>query len=97
MVNQYLNLSLQLRQKFKLTRLSFGLHNLEILVNETYLIMYCILIYISLLAVHTSEKRFQCEKPRENRAVKRGRKEALGSAVNKVDRIEGKSWFQNEG
>jgi len=46
-------------------------------------------IYIALLAVHTNQKRFQCEKPREKRAVLRERKEALGSLVNKVDRVEG--------
>jgi len=51
-------------------------------------------IYISLLAVHTTQKRFQCERPREKRAE---RKEALGSPVNKVDRVEGRSWFQSEG
>jgi len=27
----------------------------------------------------------------------RERKEALGSPVNKVDRVEGRSWFQSEG
>jgi len=44
-------------------------------------------IYIALLSVHTNQKRFQCERPREKRAVLRGRKEALGSSpINKVDR-----------
>ena len=28
-------------------------------------------IYIALLAVHTNQKRFQCERPREKRAVLR--------------------------
>jgi len=28
-------------------------------------------IYIALLEVHTNQKRFQCERPRENRAEKR--------------------------
>src|SRR6218665_565617 len=50
-------------------------------------------IYIALLAVHTNQKRFQCEKPREKRAVLRERKEALGSPVNKVDRVEGSDIF----
>jgi len=40
--------------------------------------MYCIVlylyIYIALLAVHTNQKRFQCERPREKRAVLRERK-----------------------
>src|SRR6218665_1646855 len=53
--------------------------------------LYCIIlflyIYIALLAVHTNQKRFQCERPREKRAVLRDRKEALGSPVNKVDRV----------
>ena len=63
--------------------------------------MYCIVlylyIYIALLAVHTNQKRVQCERPREKRTVLRERKEALGSPVNKVDPVEGKSWFQSEG
>jgi len=42
--------------------------------------------------VHPNQKRFQCERPREKRAVLRERKEALGSTVNKVDRVEGRSW-----
>src|SRR6218665_236906 len=54
-------------------------------------------IYIALLAVHTNQKRFQCERPREKRAFLSERKEALGSPVNKVDRVEGRSWFQSEG
>jgi len=41
-------------------------------------------MYIALLAVHTNQKSFQCERPREKRAVLRERKEALGSPVNKV-------------
>src|SRR6218665_2365474 len=63
-------------------------------------VLYCIVlylyIYIALLEVHTNQKRFQCERPREKRAVLRERKEALGSPVNKVDRVEGRSWFQIE-
>ncbi|PGH37896.1 MAG: hypothetical protein CRN43_18455, partial [Candidatus Nephrothrix sp. EaCA] len=55
------------------------------------------LIYIALLAVHTNQKRFQCERPREKKAVLRERKDALGTPVNKVDRVEGRSWFQSEG
>src|SRR6218665_561677 len=59
--------------------------------NPIVLYLY---IYIALLAVHTNQKRFQCERPREKRAVLREQKEALGSPVNKVDRVEGRSWFQ---
>jgi len=65
------------------------------------LLLYCtvlyLYIYIALIAVHTNQKRFQCERPREKRAVLRERKEALCSPVNKVDRVEGRSWFQSEG
>src|SRR6218665_1964802 len=34
-----------------------------------YCIVLCLYIYIALLAVHTNQKRFQCERPREKRAV----------------------------
>src|SRR6218665_3216933 len=47
-------------------------------------------IYIALLAVHTNQKRFQkfqCERPREKRAVLREQKEAVGSPVNNVIRM----------
>ena len=58
--------------------------------------LYCIVLYLyiyrALLAVHTNQKRFQCERAREKRAVLRERKEALGSPVNKVDWVEGRSW-----
>src|SRR6218665_1266412 len=62
----------------------------EILLNtwpmERY---YCIVLYLCiytmLLAVHTNQKRFQCERSREKRAV------------NKVDRVEGRIWFQSAG
>src|SRR6218665_2561906 len=53
-------------------------------------------IYLALLEVNTNQKRFQCERPRERRAVLRERKEGLGPPVNKVDRVEGRSWFQSE-
>src|SRR6218665_1989675 len=70
-------------------------------VTKYCIVLYCIVlhlyIYIALLAVHTNQKLFQCERPREKRAVLRERKEALGSPVNKVDRVEGRSWFQSEG
>ena len=50
-------------------------------------VVYCCIvlylhIYIALLAVHTKQKHFQCEWPREKRAVLRERKETLGSPVN---------------
>jgi len=63
----------------------------------TLIVLYCIVSIIALLAVHTNQKRFQCESPREKRTVLRERKEALGSPVNKVDRVEGRSWFQSKG
>ena len=65
--------------------------------NPNHCIVLYLYIYIALPAVHTNQKRFQCEKPREKRAVLRERKEALGSLVNKVDRVEGGSWFQSAG
>src|SRR6218665_2703418 len=46
--------------------------------------------YIALLALHTNQKRFQCKRPREKRAVLRERKEAIGSPVYKVDRTNQK-------
>ena len=80
----------------------YGIYNL---CNDSYEVMYCILycivlylyIYIALLAVHTNQERFQSERSKEKRAVLRERKEALGSPVNKVDRVEGRSWFQSKG
>jgi len=42
-------------------------------------------LYIVLLAVHTNQKHFQCERPREKRIVFSERKEAVGSPVNKLD------------
>jgi len=64
-------------------------------------VLYCIVlylyIYIALLAVHTNQKRFQCERPKEKKAVLRERKDALGTPVNKVDQVEGRSLFQSEG
>src|SRR6218665_2595455 len=67
-----------------------GLRGRGRVVKYYYIVLYCIVlylyIYIALLAVHTNQKRFQCERPREKRAVLRERKEALGSLVNKVDR-----------
>src|SRR6218665_4214002 len=36
-----------------------------------YAIVLYLYIYIALLAVHTNQKRFQCERPREKRAVLR--------------------------
>ena len=56
----------------------------------------CLYIYIALLEVHTNQQRFQCEIPREKRAVFRERKEALDSLVNKVDHVKGGSCFQNQ-
>src|SRR6218665_4033990 len=75
--------------------------NFSCMYIQPMIVLYCIVlylyIYIALLAVHTNQKRFQCERPREKRAVLRVRKEALGSPVNKVDREERRSWFQSEG
>jgi len=65
--------------------------------GRTSIIVLYFYIYVVLLAVHANQKRFQCEIPRQKRAVLRERKEALGLLVNKVDRVEGRSWFQSEG
>src|SRR6218665_792659 len=50
-----------------------------------YLLLY-LYIYIALLAVHTNQKRFQCERTKDKRAVLREQKEALGSPVKSVSR-----------
>ena len=63
---------------------------------KTRIVLY-LYIYIALLAVHTNQKLFQHERPREEIAVFREWKEALGSPVNKVDHVEGRSWFQSTG
>ena len=46
-------------------------------LNKLYCIVLYLYIYIALPAVHTNQKRFQCERPREKRAVLRERKEAV--------------------
>jgi len=58
--------------------------------QKDLIVLYCIVLYLYIYIVHTNQKRFQCERPREKRAVLRERKEALGSLVNKVDRVEGR-------
>ena len=80
--------------RYERTSWSYGF---ELKSKIVYCIVLYLYIYIALLAVHTNQKRFQCERPREKRAVLREGKEALGSPVNKVDRVEGRSWFQSEG
>src|SRR6218665_2933541 len=74
----------------------------SLLVRSFNVVLYCIVlylyIYIVLLAVRINKKRFQCERPREKRAVLREQREAPGSPIiNKVDRVEGGSWFQSAG
>src|SRR6218665_474121 len=73
------------------------LYGFEPRPRQLYCIVLYLYIYIALLAVHTNQKRFQCERPREKKAVLREQKDALGTPVNKVDRVEGRSWFQSEG
>src|SRR6218665_618451 len=46
-----------------------------LVLHGVYCIVLYLYIYIALLAVHTNEKRFQCERPREKRAVLRERKQ----------------------
>ena len=67
-----------------------------------FCILYCIVlylyIYIALLAVHANQKRFQRETQRDESRLKRTKRgRLLGSPVNKVDRVEGESWFQGSG
>src|SRR6218665_1508235 len=52
--------------------------------------MSCVVsIHLYSTAVHTNQKRFQCERPREKRTVLIERKEALlTSPVNKVDCVD---------
>src|SRR6218665_2574036 len=61
-----------------------------------YIVLY-LYIYIALLAVHTNQKRFQLEIPKEKRAVLRERKEAFGSPVNKEERVKVGTWFKVQG
>ena len=70
---------------------------MTMMMNMTICIVLYLCIYIALLAVHTNQKGFQRERPREKRAVLRERKEALGSPVNKVGRVEGRSLYQSTG
>jgi len=63
----------------------------EPLISVLYCIIFYLNIYIALLTGHNNQKRFQGKILRERRAVLRERKEALGSPVNKVNRVEGGS------
>ena len=69
--------------------------------NEFFHILYCIVLYLSIyiapLAVHTNQRRSQCERPREKKEVFRQRKEALGPPVNKQERVKGGSRFHSAG
>jgi len=61
------------------------------------LTLYCIVsihLYSASFSAHQSEA---LPVPREKSAALRERKEALGTPVNEVDRVEGRSWFQSEG
>ena len=77
--------------QYKLKFQSYDLFELGLCI---VLYMY---IYIALLTVHTNQKHAQFERPREKRTVLRERKEALGSTVSKMDRVEGGSRFQSAG
>src|SRR5688572_28679897 len=61
-----------------------------------YIVLY-LSIYIAPLAVHTNQRRSQCERPREKKEVFRQRKEALGPPDNKQERVKGGSWFHSAG
>jgi len=56
---------------------------------------YCIVsihLYSASYSAHESEV-LPVQKTQREGAVLRERKEALGSPVSKVDRVEGRSWF----
>jgi len=61
------------------------------------IVLYCIYIFINCLLQCTPIRSASSARDPEKRAVLRERKEALGSPVNIVDRVEGRSWFQSEG
>jgi len=52
--------------------------NSYIRLSGTCIVLH-LYIYIALLAAHTNQKRFQCERPREKRADLRERKEIYGT------------------
>jgi len=67
-----------------------------------YIIRDCIVsihLYSAAYSAHQSDALPVRKTQRESfaLAVLRERKQALGSPVNKVDRVEGRSWFQSEG
>ena len=72
-----------------------SLYNKEITATHPLNFALYLCIFIALIEVHTNQKRFQCERPIEKRAVFRERKEALDTQVNMVDHVEGGSWFQS--
>jgi len=51
-------------------------------IGLTNCIVLYLYVYIALLAVHTNQKCFQCERLRKKREVLREQEEALGSLVN---------------
>ena len=55
----------------------------DIASSTTYCIVLYLYIYIALLAEHTNQKRFQCERPREKRAVLRERKRHMAHQLIK--------------
>ena len=67
------------------SQISVWQHVLQIFTIAPILFLYCIVlylyIYMALLTVHTNQKCFQCERPREKRAVLREWKEALGNVA----------------
>src|SRR5688572_7511726 len=65
-------------------------------IQNLCLVLY-LSIYIAPLAVHTNQRRSQCERPREKKEVFRQRKEALGPPVNKQERVKGGSCFHSAG
>src|SRR6218665_1568967 len=69
-------------------------------VERIQWLLYCIVsihLYSTScsVTVYSNQKRLQCKKPRDKRAVLREVKEALGAPVSIVDRVEGRSWLHH--
>ena len=68
----------------------------DIIQHKKYIIvLYCIVsihLYSASCSAHQSEALPVRETQREESSLERT-KEALGSPVNKVDRVEGRSWL----
>ena len=59
------------------------------------IVLYCIVLslytYIAFLAVHTNQKRFQCERPREESSLKRTKRDTW-LPVNNEELVNAGCW-----